>query len=167
LLLDLFFPIFFAIQQNAPPVAGLKASILMSKTYQELAKIAKHVRFAAHAPYSGFHVGAALLTKSGKVFTGCNIENSSYGLTICAERTAIFKAVSEGERDFRAIAVASDDSNFTPPCGACRQVLIDLAGNIDFVMVNAKMKIKVIPLNSLIPMAFTNKTLHKFLKKKK
>lgn len=120
----------------------------------------------AHAPYSKFRVGAALLTKKGKVFTGCNVENSSYSLTICAERSAVFKAISEGHTQFVAIAVSSDDPGFTPPCGACRQVLIDLAGNIDFVMVNAQNHLKVVSLKSLVPFAFTRKNLLGSRKKK-
>ena len=138
----------------------------MSKIYAELAKAAQKAKTFAHAPYSKFRVGAALLTSSGKVYTGCNVENSSYSLTICAERTAIFKAISEGQSRFKAIAVSSDDSGFTPPCGACRQVLIDLAGNIDFVMVNAKRQLKVVPLKFLVPFAFTGKNLKRSKKRK-
>jgi len=134
---------------------------MRSKSYKELANAAIKAKERAHAPYSDFRVGAALLSKDGRIFTGCNIESSSYSLTICAERTAIFKAYSEGVREFEAIAVVSDDREFTPPCGACRQVLIDLAGNIDFVMVNAKNKLKVLKLNSLIPFAFTSKNLNR------
>jgi cytidine deaminase len=106
-------------------------------------------------------VGAALLTAEGKVFTGCNIENSSYSLTMCAERTAIFKAVSEGEHSFRAIAIVSDDKDITPPCGACRQVLSDLCGNVDVIMTTSKNVLKVVKLNSLLPLAFTPETLHR------
>ncbi len=123
--------------------------------YRQLAQIAGEAKKQAYAPYSDFRVGAALLTKDGRVFTGCNIENSSYSLTICAERTAAFKAVSEGARDFVAIAIASDEKGFTPPCGACRQVLLDLAGNVDFVMTNSKNELKIVKLKSLLPKAFT------------
>jgi cytidine deaminase len=132
----------------------------MSGRYRELVAAAVSAKELAHAPYSKFRVGAALLTKNGRIITGCNIENSSYGLTICAERTAIFKAYSEGIKDFVAIAVVSDDPEFTPPCGACRQVLVDLAGNIDFVMANAKNRLKILPLKSLLPLAFTSKNLN-------
>ena len=86
-----------------------------------LLKLAADSARAAYAPYSNFHVGAALLSEDGEVFTGCNVENASYGLTICAERTAVFNAVSQGKRRFLAIAIASPDA--CPPCGACRQVL--------------------------------------------
>jgi cytidine deaminase len=133
----------------------------MSKRYRELVAAAINAKELAYAPYSKFRVGAAILAKDGRILTGCNIESSSYGLTICAERTAIFKAYSEGIRDFTAIAVVSDDPEFTPPCGACRQVLIDLAGDIDFVMANAKNKLKVLRLKSLLPLAFTSKNLNR------
>jgi len=125
----------------------------------QLAGKARKAMQFAHAPYSNFRVGAALLSKEGKVYTGCNVENSSYGLTICAERNAIFKAYSAGVHDFKAIAVVSDDPGFTPPCGACRQVLIDLAGDIDFIMVNSKNQLKIMTLKRLLPYAFTTKNL--------
>ncbi len=96
----------------------------MKKEYQGLISAAKKAKLTAYAPYSKFHVGAAVLTVDGQIFTGCNIENSSFSLTICAERVAIFKAISHGASKFKAIAVISDDHGFTPPCGACRQVLI-------------------------------------------
>jgi cytidine deaminase len=127
----------------------------MKKIYRELALKAREARLNACAPYSKFRVGSALLAKSGKIFTGCNVESSSYSLTICAERTALFKAVSEGERSFLAIAIASDESGYTFPCGACRQVLMDVAGNIDCIMINAKNRIKVAKLKTLLPFAFS------------
>ena len=138
----------------------------MTVTRSELAKIAQRARHFAYAPYSKFRVGAALLTTSGRVFTGCNVENSSYSLTICAERTAIFKAISEGYQQFKAMAVSSDDPGFTPPCGACRQVLIDLAGNIDFIMVNKRGQLKTVTMKSLVPLAFTKKNLQRSKRKK-
>ena len=131
----------------------------MKSRKEELIAVANASRRRAYAPYSRFRVGAAIEATSGRVYTGCNIENSSYGLTICAERTAIFKAISEGERNFRAIAIVADDSDFTPPCGACRQVLFDLAGNIDIIMTNAKGRIRVTKLKNLLPMAFDSKHL--------
>jgi cytidine deaminase len=127
--------------------------------YQKLAEEAVGAKKFAHPPYSNFHVGAALLTSEGKIIHGCNIENSSFGLTICAERVAVFKAYSEGIRMFKAIAVASDDKNFCPPCGACRQVLMDLCGDIDFVMVDSKMEKKVFKLSELLPYAFGDENL--------
>lgn len=133
--------------------------------YKKLISAAKKAKQYSHSPYSRFRVGAALLTSNGKIYTGCNIENSSYGLTICAERTAIFKAISEGERKFRAIAVVSDNRDFTPPCGACRQVLMDLAPNIEFVMSNEKDKFKVLNLRDLLPLPFQAKDLHQLKRK--
>ena len=113
----------------------------------------------SYSPYSNFRVGAALLTKTGKIFTGCNIENSSYSLTICAERTAIFKAVSEGQRNFKAIAISSDMKEIIPPCGACRQVLMDLASDIDVILSGSNNKPIIIKLSKLLPMPFDSKML--------
>jgi cytidine deaminase len=123
-------------------------------TYKRLVSKAKAARKHSHSPYSHFRVGAAVLAKSGKIYTGCNIESSSFGLTVCAERTALFKAVSEGERRFEAIAVATDESGFTTPCGACRQVIMDLAGDIDFILTNRKGQTRVIPMSELFPYPF-------------
>lgn len=96
-----------------------------SAKFRALVDAAKEVRKNAYSPYSGVKIGAAVLTSSGKVFAGCNIENSSYGLSCCAERTAIFKAVSEGSRDLVAIAIVGKSRDFTSPCGACRQVMVE------------------------------------------
>ena len=137
----------------------------MRPEYKKLVKGALAAKKRAHAPYSHFRVGAALLTASGRIYLGCNVEISTYALTICAERTAIFKAVSEGDRNFIAIAVASDDPGYTPPCGACRQVLMDLAGNIDFLMINGKGDVKVLKMNKLLPHAFGQKNLERTRKK--
>jgi cytidine deaminase len=127
--------------------------------YKELANKAVEAKTKALASYSKFHVGAALLTKDNKVYQGGNIETSSYSLTICAERTALFKAVSEGEREFTAIAIASDDPDFCPPCGACRQVMNDLCGNIDVIMVNHKNELKQMKLSDLFPFPFGDDNL--------
>jgi cytidine deaminase len=131
----------------------------MKQEYLELIEKALSAKEQAHAPYSNFKVGAAILSNDGTIFTGCNIENSSFGLTICAERVAVFNAVSSGMKSFKAIAIVSDDPGFTPPCGACRQVLFDLAGNIDFIMQNHKKEKKIVKLVSLLPFAFTPKNL--------
>ena len=139
----------------------------MKNEYRDLAKAARDVKRYAFSPFSKFKVGAAILTEDGKIFSGCNIENSSYGLTICAERVAIFNAVSSGALKFTAIAIVSDDPDFTPPCGACRQVLLELAGNIDFVMMDSKNRYKIMKLTSLLPFAFTEKNLKRSLKLKK
>jgi cytidine deaminase len=133
--------------------------------YKTLANHARAARTHSYSPYSHFRVGAALLTRSGKVFTGCNIEISSFALTICGERTALFKAVSEGERHFRAIAVATDKNSFTAPCGACRQVIMDLAGDIDFVLSKKNGEIKVMKMSELFPYPFGAKNFTKRKKK--
>ena len=123
--------------------------------YKELAQKAVEAKSKALPPYSHFHVGAAILTDKGKIYLGGNIENSSYSLTICAERVAVFKAVSEGERNFKAIAIASDDEGFCSPCGACRQVLNDLCGpELEVIMVNQKNELKILKLSELLPLPF-------------
>lgn len=126
-------------------------------TYEELIEVAKKAKKMAYAPYSNFHVGAALLTKKGQVFTGCNVEVASYGATNCAERTAIFKAVSEGEREFRAIAIAGDSEPLYP-CGICRQVIVEFGDDID-IIVEENGKIKIMKINELLPHSFSNKDL--------
>lgn len=127
--------------------------------YNLLAQMAVESKTKAYPKYSNFHVGAALLTADEKVYTGINIEISSYSLTMCAERTAIFKAFSEGERNFTAIAVASDSPDFCPPCGSCLQVISDLCGNIDIILVNHKNEILIKKTNELLPLAFSGASL--------
>lgn len=129
--------------------------------HTQLAEKAVEAKKTALPPYSNFHVGAALLTSEGKLYLGGNIETASYSLTICAERTAIFKAISEGERRFSAIAIASDSPDYCPPCGACRQVIKDLCGDIDVVMTNGNNDIKVMKISELIPFAFGDEDLKK------
>lgn len=129
--------------------------MLDNMEYKELVEEAFKAKERSLPTYSGFHVGAALLTKDGKVYLGGNIENSSYGLTVCAERVAAFKAVFEGEKEFEAIAVASDAEDFIPPCGACRQVLIELCGkDLDVISTNSKKETKIIKIKELIPFSF-------------
>jgi len=125
---------------------------------KDLIASAKMAQKAAYAPYSKFKVGAALLGKSGRIFTGCNVENVSYGLACCAERNAVFKALSEGEREFRAIAIVSDSPEPTAPCGACRQVLNEFAPDISVIMPGKKRTIKT-TLKKLLPFAFGPKSL--------
>ncbi|HYW45102.1 MAG TPA: cytidine deaminase [Bryobacteraceae bacterium] len=108
----------------------------------------------AFAPYSKFQVGAALEDDGGRIHTGCNIENATYGLTICAERVAVFKALSEGVRKFRRIAIAADTDSLTPPCGACRQILWEFCGNIEIVLVNPRGKTETLHLQDLFPRPF-------------
>ena len=119
-----------------------------------LAAAALAAREQAHAPYSKFRVGAALEDVTGRVHTGCNVENATYGLTICAERVAVFKAISEGARSFRRIAVAADSESLTPPCGACRQILWEFCGDIELVLVNPRGQSETIQLKELFPRAF-------------
>lgn len=128
---------------------------------KELAAKAVEARKAAYAPYSGFMVGAALLTQDGKVYTGCNIENAAYTPCCCAERTAFFKAVSEGERHFRAIAIAGGSkeekaAEFTAPCGVCRQVMMEFCNPEQFsvILCNAALETKTYTLSEMFPMGF-------------
>ncbi|HBV95955.1 MAG: cytidine deaminase [Peptococcaceae bacterium BICA1-7] len=118
---------------------------------EKLVNKALTARDSAYAPYSGFKVGAALLTSGGEIYTGCNIENASYGLTCCAERVAVFKAVSEGKKDFTAIAVACGDGDFCSPCGACRQVLAEFGGSIKVYMCNHRGEYRVKTVSELLP----------------
>lgn len=124
-----------------------------------LTAAARAARQYAHAPYSGFSVGAALQTASGRIYTGCNIENASFGLTVCAERIALFKALSEGERQFQAVVIATDAPTPTPPCGACRQVLWEFCGDISVVSVGPQGKTAAWSLAALLPAAFDDRHL--------
>ncbi len=119
-----------------------------------LFKIAKEAKRMAYAPYSKFKVGAALLTTDGSIFTGANIENSSYGLTVCAERIAIFKAVLEGYRQFQALAVAGSGSGYTYPCGACLQVLAEFSSGTKIITANENDEIREYYLDELLPQIF-------------
>ena len=122
-----------------------------------LIQMAIDAKSKALPTYSNFHVGSALLAKNGKVYLGANIENSSYGLTICAERAAAFNAVLEGEREFEAIAIAGDSDEYISPCGACRQVLMELCGkDLKVFMVNNKGEFKESILEELLPYSFTS-----------
>ncbi len=126
---------------------------------RELVRYAKQGRRRAHAPFSRFKVGAALRTTSGEIVTGCNIENASYGLTLCAERTAVFKAVSEGLKRFDAIAVVADSKKATAPCGPCRQILWEFCGDIWVHMENLQGERKTVRLSELLPMPFDRRSL--------
>ena len=121
-------------------------------SFNELVQKAIGMRSQALAPYSNYKVGAAVLTESGKIFGGCNIENSSYSLTICAERVAIFKAVSEGETKFKSLSVST--SNAGMPCGACRQVIWDICGNIQVLICDDNSLITKTESIELLPMPF-------------
>ncbi|OQX56957.1 MAG: cytidine deaminase [Thermotoga sp. 4484_232] len=120
---------------------------------KELIERARKARENAYAPYSKFKVGAAILTEDGEVYTGVNVENASFGLTVCAERVALFKAVSDGKRSFKAIAVVADSEEPVPPCGACRQVLSEF-GDMKVIMANLKGDVKIARLRDLLPDSF-------------
>jgi cytidine deaminase len=120
---------------------------------------AVEARTKAHAPFSKFKVGAALRTESGRIYTGCNVENASYGLTICAERVAIFKAVSEGEKRFTALCVVADTDELTPPCGACRQIIWEFCGDIPVTMANLAGKSLEFSMGALLPHPFDARLL--------
>jgi len=122
--------------------------------HNKLIAAAKAARENAHAPYSNFRVGAALRAQSGRVYTGCNVENATYGLTVCAERVALLKAISEGERGFDAVAVVTDTETPTPPCGACRQLLWEFCGDAEVVLANLKGKSEATRLSALFPHPF-------------
>jgi cytidine deaminase len=126
----------------------------VKEEYKKLIKEAKKARKRAYTPYSKFKVGAAVLCVDGKIFTGCNIENASFGLTVCAERIAIFKAISEGSTKIEAIAVIGDTDKSCSPCGACRQVISEFGEDIPLIMANLKGDVKIKKIKELLPEAF-------------
>jgi cytidine deaminase len=125
----------------------------------QLIAAARRVRRNAHAAYSGFKVGAALETSDGTIVTGCNVENATYGLTICAERVAMFKALSDGHRHFRRVAVVADTDAPTPPCGACRQILWEFGGDLEVVLANLRRQTGSYRLADLLPLPFDARLL--------
>lgn len=129
--------------------------------YQDLIIEAMKAKEFAYAPYSHFRVGAALLTNSGRIYTGCNVENASFSATNCAERTAVFTAVAQGEQEFRAIAINGDTENYLPPCGVCRQVLAEFCDLKTFqvILANSEQDYQVVTLAELLPGAFQSKDL--------
>ncbi len=127
--------------------------------HEALVEAARQARENAHAPYSNFRVGAALRATSGRIFGGSNVENATYGLTVCAERVAIFKAMSEGERGFDAIAVVTDTDALTPPCGACRQLIWEFCGDVPVILANLKGKTEMLQMRELFPKPFDSRNL--------
>jgi cytidine deaminase len=119
-----------------------------------LIEAALAVRKNAHAPFSHFAVGAAVEDSDGHIHTGCNVENATYGLTLCAERVAVFKAISEGARRFTRVAEAADTEILTPPCGACRQILWEFCGDVELTLVNLHDKTEIFRLKDLFPRPF-------------
>ena len=135
-------------------MAASEAATAAKASVSRLVAAARAVRERAVADFSGFKVGAALETTDGEIITGCNIENASYGLTVCAERVAIFKAISEGHRAFRRIVVVADTASPTPPCGACRQIMWEFCGDIDVVMANLTTVTATLQMKDLLPLPF-------------
>ncbi len=131
----------------------------VNENYEKLIKVAEKARKRAYTPYSKFKVGAAILTSDGKIFTGCNIENASFGLTVCAERVAILKAISEGSSKFEAIAIVGDTDRPCSPCGACRQVISEFGKDIKIIMSNLEGDIKIKKVRELLPEAFNKNDL--------
>ncbi|GAC1398384.1 MAG: cytidine deaminase [Pyrinomonadaceae bacterium] len=131
----------------------------VSNDERELIEAATRAREQAFAPFSNFKVGAALETANGRVFMGCNIESASYGLTVCAERVALWKAVSEGVREFKRIAVVVDTENLTTPCGACRQLLWEFCGDATVILANLHGDVQTMGVSDLLPRAFDAKQL--------
>ena len=125
----------------------------MSET-DDLIEIARKARNCSLAPFSNFLVGAALRTKAGKIYTGCNIESASYGLTVCAERVAIWKALSECERDFTDLVIVVDTAQLTPPCGTCRQLIWEYTKDATITLANLKGQSEVVDIRTLLPKAF-------------
>lgn len=125
----------------------------------DLIRAARKARLRARATYSGFKVGAALEAADGTIITGCNVENATYGLTICAERVAMFKAISDGKRRFRRIAIVADTVAPTPPCGACRQVLWEFGGDLEVILANLRRETGRYRLGDLLPVAFDGRLL--------
>lgn len=123
-------------------------------SYDRLIAAARQARENAHAPFSNFRVGAAVRAKSGRIYAGCNVETASYGLTCCAERVAIFKAISEGERGFDAIAIVTDADTLTPPCGACRQVIWEFCGDVPVILADLAGNSEQIRSSDLLPRPF-------------
>ncbi|CAF4376791.1 unnamed protein product, partial [Rotaria sp. Silwood2] len=149
-------------QSKEAPSRGISPRINRNKTPTKLFVEAHAAKYKAYCPYSNFRVGAALLTSTGKIYSGCNVENASYPLSTCAERTALVKAVSEGEISFEKIVITSDvESGFTGPCGSCRQTLAEFGLDLDVYLVNPKNESKQYKLRELLPIAFTPCDLQK------
>jgi len=133
----------------------------LSEDIESLIETAKRAREQAVAPFSNFQVGAAVKTADGRVYTGCNVESASYGLTVCAERVAIWKALSEGERQFTDLAVVADTETLTPPCGTCRQIIWEFARGAKIVFANLEGKTEEFHIADLLPRAFDARFLTK------
>ena len=131
----------------------------MEPSENELIDAASDARVNAYAPYSEFKVGAAVATEDGKIYVGCNVESASYGLTVCAERVAIWKGISRGEKRFCRIAVVVDTEELTPPCGVCRQIIWEFCGDVPVILSNLNGKRETVQMSELLPRAFDSKFL--------
>jgi cytidine deaminase len=131
----------------------------MEHTEKELIEAATAVRENAFAPYSDFRVGAAVETENGNIYTGCHVESASYGLTVCAERVAIWKGISRGEKKFGRITVVVDTEELTPPCGVCRQIIWEFCGDVPVILANLHGKTETVQMAELLPRAFDSKFL--------
>jgi len=140
-------------------LAASEAATSATASVDKLVAGARAARERAVADFSGFKVGAALETSDGQIITGCNIENASYGLTICAERVAIFKAISEGHRAFTRIVVVANTESPTPPCGACRQILWEFSGDIEVILANTTAVTATLQMKDLLPLPFDRRLL--------
>ena len=138
----------------------------MSENETQLIEVAKAARLRSVAHFSNFLVGAALQTEAGKVFTGCNVESASYGLTVCAERVAIWKALSEGERNFARLVIVADTESLTPPCGTCRQIIWEFCKNAKIVLANLRGQREELQVADLLPRAFDARFLKEAAREK-
>ena len=127
---------------------------MSTEEIERLTAAARAARDCSLSPFSSFCVGAAVETEDGKIYTGCNIESASFGLTVCAERVAIWKALSEGERRFRRLAVVVDTDPLTPPCGTCRQIIWEFCRDVTVILANPRGKVEVVEMHDLLPRAF-------------
>jgi cytidine deaminase len=134
---------------------------LTDSEFQKLIDAARAARDCSLSPFSNFCVGAAVETEDGKIYTGCNIESASYGLTVCAERVAIWKALSEGERQFKRLAVVVDTTPLTPPCGTCRQIIWEFCRNATVILANLDGETEIVEMRELLPRAFDARFLPK------
>ena len=139
---------------------------MSEKELDALVARAQSARQKAVAPFSTFRVGAALETENGKVYTGCNIESASYGLTVCAERVAIWKALSEGERHFKRLAIVADTETLTPPCGTCRQIIWEFCRDATIVLANLHGESEIMSVGELLPRAFDARFLREASREK-
>lgn len=138
---------------------------MSEESFEQLIETAKAARLQSVAPFSNFLVGAAVKTEGGKVYTGCNVESASYGLTVCAERVAIWKALSEGEREFTELAIVADTGSLTPPCGTCRQIIHEFCKNATIVLANLRGETQTCTIDELLPRAFDARFLSGAAKK--